>query len=535
MTRWAIVVDLGRCVGCQTCTVACKHANATQRDVQWRKVVDFEVGTFPDVGRAFVPVGCMHCDRPSCMEVCPTRATGQRSDGIVTIDYNVCIGCGYCMVACPYQARMRVDAPRPAYGAGRQMAHEALRTDPAMFGVAQKCTLCSDRIDAGLARGLTPGIDPDATPACVASCISGALQMGDLDDPDSNVSRLLAAHAHSRMHEELGNGPAIYYLHDRADRATSKDGPPPMVEAPHGMEAVSPQLQRHWDWRAAANFILGGAGTGLYVATMLAGLSGPILWPLVFLSLAMVATGLTCVWAEIGRPWRFLNVFRNPRTSWMSREALLALPFFALGGLAWLAGVTGQAQAAALALGLAGVPFALAFLYAQGRILRAAKGIPVWRRPETPALIVATGLCEGAGLWAALGAAWRGEPGWSAPVLALLVLLRLVAWRRYRAGLGRDGAPTRSFRVLDARPPLAPAPQGVLAAMAVAAWLLPAGSFSGALLLALAGLGALASGWIFKFVLITRAAFNQGYALNRLPARGAGPSRPGIRPGWTTA
>ena len=108
MTRWAMVADLERCVGCQTCTAACRHANATSPAVQWRKVLDIEAGSFPNVNRTFVPVGCQHCADPPCMHVCPSTATRKRPDGIVTIDYDICIGCAYCDVACPYQARFKV-------------------------------------------------------------------------------------------------------------------------------------------------------------------------------------------------------------------------------------------------------------------------------------------------------------------------------------------------------------------------------------------------------------------------------------------
>jgi phenylacetyl-CoA:acceptor oxidoreductase subunit 1 len=179
--------------------------------VQWRRVLDMEVGEFPDVRRAFVPVGCMHCADPPCMHVCPSTATGQRADGLVTIDYDLCIGCGYCAVACPYQARYMVEQPGQAYREGR-MRSETQRENPGRLGVAQKCTFCSDRIDYGEQHGLTPGVDPEATPACVNACIASALQFGDIEDPDSNVSQLLAAHKHFRMHEELGTDPGFYYL-----------------------------------------------------------------------------------------------------------------------------------------------------------------------------------------------------------------------------------------------------------------------------------------------------------------------------------
>jgi phenylacetyl-CoA:acceptor oxidoreductase subunit 1 len=214
MTRWAMVADLRRCVGCQTCTAACKQANATPPGVQWRRVVDLEVGEYPEVKRAFVPVGCMHCDDPPCMHVCPSTATRKRPDGIVTIDYDLCIGCGYCAVACPYQARYKVDAAEFAYGKATESEKQTFR--PERLGVATKCTFCMDRIDAGLAKGLRPGLDPEATPACVNSCIARALHFGDAEDAQGNVAQLLAENQFFRMHEELGTGPRFYYLWDKA-------------------------------------------------------------------------------------------------------------------------------------------------------------------------------------------------------------------------------------------------------------------------------------------------------------------------------
>ena len=215
MTRWAMVADLRRCVGCQTCTAACKHANATPPGVQWRRVLDIEVGEFPDVQRAFVPMGCQHCDEPACMTVCPTTATRKRADGIVTIDYDLCIGCAYCTVACPYQARFK--APRGSFAYGSKATDsEELREDDGRRNVSTKCNFCVDRIDAGLERGRTPGVDPEATPACVNACIAEALAFGDIDNPASNVSQLLVQHKHFRINEELGTGPGFYYLWDKA-------------------------------------------------------------------------------------------------------------------------------------------------------------------------------------------------------------------------------------------------------------------------------------------------------------------------------
>lgn len=216
MTRWAMTADLRRCVGCQTCTAACRHTNATPPEVQWRRVLDMEFGEYPDVKRVFVPVGCQHCAEPPCMFVCPTLATKQRPDGIVTIDYDLCIGCAYCIVACPYQARYKTQIATFAYGTATES--EKKHTHPERLAVATKCTFCVDRIDAGLAAGLKPGVDPDATPACVNSCIADALAFGDLDDPSSNVSKLLAENQSFRMHEELGTQPGFHYLWDKVDK-----------------------------------------------------------------------------------------------------------------------------------------------------------------------------------------------------------------------------------------------------------------------------------------------------------------------------
>jgi Fe-S-cluster-containing dehydrogenase component len=213
------------------------------------------------------------------MHVCPSTATRKRADGIVTIDYDLCIGCAYCDVACPYQARFKISAPSFAYGRSA-MPNETEREDPSLIGVAQKCTFCVSRIDSGLARGLQPGVAPEATPACVNACIATALHFGDADDPNSNVSRLLREQKHFRMHEEIGTGPRFYYVYENsiagqdeaAERATQRERGP--VAGRLRSRGVEPSLQQHWDWKAAGNFICGGAGAGLLAVTSVAGLMG---------------------------------------------------------------------------------------------------------------------------------------------------------------------------------------------------------------------------------------------------------------------
>lgn len=288
------------------------------------------------------------------------------------------------------------------------------------------------------------------------------------------------------------------------------------------MTGPAPWRQGSWDWRAAGNFIGGGSGTGLLLFAAAASFGGLPFAPLGLLALALIAGGLGLVWLEIGKPWRFLHVYFHLQTSWMTREAIVALPLFAAGlAAAWLGD-----PATALVAGLLG----LGFLYCQGKILHASKGIPAWRQPLVVPLIMATGLTEGAGLLLValpfLGTAAR----WPAIVFLVLLVLRLVAWKAYHAQLAVAGAPKESLAAL-ARTGRALTILGfALPAIgaAVALWGGPIAQLFG---LAAGALGA-AGGWLLKFDLVTRAAHNQGFAIRRSPVRGAGAGGPAIRPGW---
>jgi phenylacetyl-CoA:acceptor oxidoreductase subunit 2 len=212
----------------------------------------------------------------------------------------------------------------------------------------------------------------------------------------------------------------------------------------------------------------------------------------VLLSLVLVATGLAAVWLEIGRKLRAVNVFFNPFTSWMTRESFAAVLLFALGaGALWRPQWFLPAAAAA----------ALVFVWCQGRILRASKGIPAWRAPQVGLLIVSTSLAEGAGLCllfttAPLLLAWFG----------LALLLRAIAWTRYAAAVRSTAleAPGKALLQL-----------GTVAALALAfaGYWVPAAA-------PLAGAAAIATGLWLKFALVTRASINQGFALPHLPVRG---------------
>jgi phenylacetyl-CoA:acceptor oxidoreductase 26-kDa subunit len=272
----------------------------------------------------------------------------------------------------------------------------------------------------------------------------------------------------------------------------------------------NPWRQAHWDWRAAGNFICGGAGGGLIVFTTIAGVDGTALAGLMLAGLVLIGLGLFCVWLEIGRPLRALRVFANPRTSWMTREALAAALLFPVG-LAAAAAVPGSVSIAAA--------LALTFMYCQGRMLQAAKGIPAWRGPLVPPLTVASGLADGGGVFFLL-APLHGNGTTSLLVLfGALVLLRMLVWLAYLKQIA-VAAPRAHQAFLRADRVLRIAGTLVPLAVVVA---IGAGVVSGTpavVCAALAGLAAAMAGAALKYALVTRAAFNQGFALQHLPVRG---------------
>jgi phenylacetyl-CoA:acceptor oxidoreductase subunit 1 len=205
---WAMVIDQAKCVGCGHCVQACKAYNDVSPDIEWTRLVEGEKIAGQ---QTFIPIPCMHCEDAPCAHVCLVGATTSRPDGIVMMDYDRCIGCRYCEVACPYGVRsfnweaFKGDNPAvPTWG------QPEVKRRPR--GVVEKCSFCYQRIDRGLELGLTPGVDQAATPACVVACPMKARTFGDLNDPESSVSKLLAANPSYRLKESLGTGPRVYYL-----------------------------------------------------------------------------------------------------------------------------------------------------------------------------------------------------------------------------------------------------------------------------------------------------------------------------------
>ncbi len=512
--RWGMVIDLNRCIGCQTCTISCKQANDTQPDIQWRSVIDVEVGTFPDVQRLFMPVGCQHCSEPPCVPVCPTGATRKREDGLVTIDYDQCIGCASCIVACPYQARTLTHLHKWYYG--EETAQESRARHNEREGVAQKCTFCVERIDAARASGLIPGVDWDVTPACAVGCITRAIEFGDFNDPTSNVSLLTHEMPHFSMHEELGTEPQIRYLYSTPSVPGRNLAPDDMSEA-RLSDLENPlvgKLQKFWDWRAAMNWCFGGLSSGAIVMLWLWSLVIPIppqQHALINLALAvLMGAGLFFVFLKIGKKPRFWRAILRPQTSWMTRE-LYAAVFFGLTLL------TSLHQPSPSALALTAMA-AFLFLFCQARILYCARGIPNWRAPLIPWMFIATGLLEGVGL---IGIIFGSGNGISAlaSMAVLLIFVNAGLWMAYRKTARSVGIPPLSRAVInDASTTLHLIGHGLAAALFISCLVF---SDSSQIWLVMAGTTTIASGFFMKFTIIVRAGYHQGYALPRLPQRGS--------------
>jgi Fe-S-cluster-containing dehydrogenase component len=219
--RWIMVIDLRKCVGCHACTIACAIENKLPPGVVYRQVVEEEVGKYPNVAMRFVPRPCLQCANPPCVSVCPVGATTIRPDGVVDMNYRRCIGCRYCMIACPYNSRYfdfgfsqldeipsdseavlgkqgaEVIELLPTYEYGRERLRQREKSP---IGNVRKCHFCLHRLEAG------------QLPACVATCIGHATLFGDANDPESLVSELIARPNVMRLREELGTEPQVYYL-----------------------------------------------------------------------------------------------------------------------------------------------------------------------------------------------------------------------------------------------------------------------------------------------------------------------------------
>lgn len=201
--HYGMMLDLDRCVACGGCVMACKRVNGTLGDVYWCNVYTVEVGTYPNARLKSMPMGCMHCEEAPCVKHCPTGASYRTDDGFVLVDQEKCIGCRACVSACPYNARhLNLFDPveNPYWGDGQeQMPFEKITTAGHIKGTAEKCVFCHDRVKEGI------------EPACVRTCVSSARIFGDLDDPNSEISKAIQLRKAKPLAVELGTKPSVYY------------------------------------------------------------------------------------------------------------------------------------------------------------------------------------------------------------------------------------------------------------------------------------------------------------------------------------
>ena len=229
MAKYAMVIDLNRCTGCGGCIFACKNENNLEDGVFWSNKISETVGTFPNVRFTYTPTLCNHCDNAPCVKGCPTSAMYKDEEtGLTLHNPDKCIGCRYCMARCPYgvinfvwedqhkkwksqEAVIEGGTSTPAelvegvgataipyYNPEREATLPGIRPR----GVVEKCTFCDHRIKEG------------QLPYCVDSCPSNARIVGDLEDPNSDVRRILGTYDAFRLREELGTEPKVFYVRD---------------------------------------------------------------------------------------------------------------------------------------------------------------------------------------------------------------------------------------------------------------------------------------------------------------------------------
>jgi len=223
MARWGMVIDLNKCTGCGACVNACRMENnipnvgaeAAQagRAMDWMQIITEYHGEYPDIRVTHIPRPCFQCDNPPCTKVCPVHATYLNEDGLVGQVYYRCIGCRFCMAACPYSAKtFNYHEPEVPEAYEITLNPDVTRR---MKGVVEKCSFCHHRLAVAkdIARYENRELrEEDYQPACADSCPTDAITFGDLENQDHKVSELKHSSRAFRLEEELGTEPKVYYL-----------------------------------------------------------------------------------------------------------------------------------------------------------------------------------------------------------------------------------------------------------------------------------------------------------------------------------
>jgi Fe-S-cluster-containing dehydrogenase component len=230
MTKLVRLIDQTRCMGCRSCVAACAVENYYTPDAPWNVMIEYEVGTYPAVKRIYNTMNCMHCEQPSCKAACDAvgaKAITKNAFGVVLVDYDKCIGCGYCAAVCPYgvpQLNKELLPLNPEKGPqGPETIPAASRhpTHRKKAFVVEKCTFCAHKLDQAVADGKVDRIGKDQayTPSCDLVCPVQARVFGDIDDPNSEVSKRIKATGAVQLKKQFGTGPQVYYVLEKGAKA----------------------------------------------------------------------------------------------------------------------------------------------------------------------------------------------------------------------------------------------------------------------------------------------------------------------------
>ncbi|HEU5155602.1 MAG TPA: 4Fe-4S dicluster domain-containing protein [Streptosporangiaceae bacterium] len=402
--QWLKIVDQSRCIGCHACTTACKSENEVPLSVTRTYVKSVDVGTFPQARRAFQVTRCNQCADAPCVAACPTSAMFTRPDGIVDFDKDACIGCKACMAACPY---------------------DAIFINPEDHS-AEKCNLCSHRVDAGL------------EPACVVVCPTQAILVGQFDDAESDAARIAAREPVAVRRPEKGTRPKLFYR-----GATQATLDPLAALSPGGDTFAWSEIQRGpgqvvsghpgsgnssaaallsydighrvpWDWRVSLYTWTKGVAAGAYLVATLLAVGGVVSWtgaltvwaaPLLA-AVFLAATAGLLIW-DLEHPARFGYILTRPQwRSWLVRGGVILAGYAGVLGLQVLFGLLSGPLSWSLdgpgtrqALAVPGVPLAAATAVYTAYLFAQAKGRDLWQSPLLPVhLLVQAGLAGAAAL-----------------------------------------------------------------------------------------------------------------------------------------
>lgn len=228
MTKFARLIDMQRCMGCRACVAACHVENHLTPGSPWNVMIEHEVGKYPNPRTVFATMSCMHCEDAPCKRVCDdigVKAISKNEFGIVLVDYEKCIGCKYCSAVCPYGVPQYNDKVGGLYPDGNKSAYEAIPaadrhpTHRKRAKTVEKCTFCWHKLEKAVKAGKVDriGKDPEYTPSCDVVCPVEARFFGDLDDPNSEVSKRIGAKKATQLKKEFGTRPQVYYVLEGGD------------------------------------------------------------------------------------------------------------------------------------------------------------------------------------------------------------------------------------------------------------------------------------------------------------------------------